>query len=157
MSNDLVILARKRKFKHRTHYPGCEAVHFECLVGKLRNEVERLKALLTPEQFGKLPRSTRGDGGRGNFGGGPGFGGNFDPNAMLERLPEEQRKQFLDAVDKNKNGKIDDDERDGIREYMRQQFGNMGGGGRGGRGGEGGGNGGGNRRGPGGGRGNNEV
>jgi len=111
---------------------------------------ERLKALLTPEQFAKLPRSTRGGGGRGNFGDGPAFGGNFDPNAMLERLPEEQRKQFLDAVDKNKNGKIDDDERDGIREYMRQQFGNMGGGGRGGRGGEGGGNGGGNRRGNGG-------
>jgi len=131
---------------------------------------ERLKALLTPEQFEKLPRSTRG-GGRGNFGGGPGFGGgNFDPNAMLERLPEEQRKQFLDAVDKNKNGKIDEDERDGIREYMRQQFGNMGGGGRGaggggrgaeggGRGAEGGGRGaeGGGRGGQRGGRGNNEV
>ena len=116
---------------------------------------ERLKALLTPEQFEKLPRSTRGGaGGRGNFGGGPG-GGNFDPNAMLERLPEEQRKQFLDAVDKNKNGKIDDDERDGIRDYMRQQFGNMGGG-RGGQGGQGG-QGGGGGRGQRGGRGNNEV
>ena len=46
MSNDLVILARERKFKHRTHYQGCEAVHFECLVGKLADEVERLKALI---------------------------------------------------------------------------------------------------------------
>lgn len=46
MSNDLVTLARERKFKHRTHYPGCEAEHFECLVGKLADEVERLKALI---------------------------------------------------------------------------------------------------------------
>ena len=106
---------------------------------------ERLKGLLTPEQFEKLPK---GRGGRGN--GGPGgFGqGNFDPQALLDRLPEEQRKQFMEAVDKNKNGKIDDDERDGIREYMRQQFGNMrggNGGGPGGNAGPGGGNGGGRR------------
>ena len=100
---------------------------------------ERLKALLTPEQFEKLPR------GRGARGAG-GPGGNFDPNAFLDRIPEEQRKQFMEAVDKNKNGQIDEDERDGIRDYMRQQFQNRGGQG-GGQGGErrgNGGNGGGN-------------
>ncbi|MEY3026984.1 MAG: hypothetical protein RLZZ238_1881 [Planctomycetota bacterium] len=86
---------------------------------------ERLKALLTPEQFEKLPR---GRGGRGGRGGAGGAGGNFDPNAFLDRMPEEQRKQFMEAVDKNKNGTIDEDERDGIRDYMRQQFGNMRGG-----------------------------
>ena len=53
---------------------------------------------------------------------------------MLERLPEDQRKAFMDAVDKNKNGEIDDDEREAVREYMRQQFGNMRGGGEGRRG-----------------------
>ena len=100
---------------------------------------ERLKALLTPEQFEKLPR------GRGARGAG-GPGGNFDPNAFLDRMPEEQRKQFMEAVDKNKNGKIDEDEREGIREYMRQQFQNRGGG----QGGQGGGGQGGGRRGGGG-------
>ena len=126
---------------------------------------ERLKGLLTPEQFEKLPRSRggRGNGGPGGFG-----GGNFDPQAMLDRIPEEQRKALLDAVDTNKNGKIDQDEMQGVRDYMRQQFGNMrggnGGGPGGGAGGAGnggpGGNGGGrrgNRGGQGGGQGGNEV
>jgi hypothetical protein len=49
----------------------------------------------------------------------------------------------MEAVDKNKNGKIDEDEREGIRDYMRQQFGQRGGGqnggGQGGQGGAGGG------------------
>ena len=90
---------------------------------------ERLKALLTPEQFEKLPRSRGGMGGRGNF----------DPNSFLDRIPEEQRKALMDAVDKNKNGQIDEDEREGVREYMRQQFQNMrGGDGQGGGGGRGG-------------------
>ncbi len=96
---------------------------------------DRLKALLTPDQFEKLPR---GRGGRGNGGPGGQGGGNFDPQALIERLPEEQRKQFLEAVDKNKNGKIDDDEQQGVRDYMRQQFGNMRGGQGGGAGGAGG-------------------
>jgi hypothetical protein len=104
---------------------------------------ERLKALLTPEQFEKLPRGRGARGARGA--GGP--GGNFDPNAFLDRMPEEQRKQFMEAVDKNKNGQIDEDEREGIREYMRQQFQNRGGG----QGGQGGGGQGGGRRGGGGG------
>jgi hypothetical protein len=56
---------------------------------------------------------------------------------ILDRLPEEQRKQFMDRVDKNKNGEIDEDERQAVGEYMREQMGNMGGG-RGGRGGAGG-------------------
>ncbi len=99
---------------------------------------ERLKALLTPEQYESIaPRGRgRGPGGGGGFGG---PGGGFDPNALLERIPEEQRKAFLDRVDANKNGKIDEDEREAVREYMREQFGNFGGGagGRGGRGGQG--------------------
>lgn len=109
---------------------------------------ERLRALLTPEQIEKLPRSGRG--GRGGGGQVDGEQMRRGIEQMLERIPEEQRKQFMDRVDTNKNGQIDDDEREGLREYMREQFQNMrggeggqgGGGGRRGRGGEGGGGGG---------------
>ena len=111
---------------------------------------ERLKALLTPEQFEKLPRSTRGGGG----GGAGAFGGAEGVQRMLERIPEEQRKALLERVDTNKNGTIDEDELGGVREYMREQFQNMGGGRGGPGGGQGGGNGGGGRgRGQGGGNG----
>jgi hypothetical protein len=105
--------------------------------------LERLRALLTPEQIERLPR-TRGQGGaRGGFGGGQ--GGAEGMQGMLERLPEEQRRQLLQAVDRNGNGQIDEDEREGLRQYMREQFSNFrnnagggGGGGAGGRGGRGG-------------------
>jgi hypothetical protein len=105
--------------------------------------LERLRALLTPEQIERLPR-TRGQGGaRGGFGGGQ--GGAEGMQGMLERLPEEQRRQLLQAVDRNGNGQIDEDEREGLRQYMREQFNNFrnnggggGGGGAGGRGGRGG-------------------
>ena len=97
---------------------------------------DRLKALLTPEQWEKLPKG-RGQG-RGGQGGDGGFGGGQGGmQRILDRLPEEQRKQFMDRVDKNKNGEIDEDERQAVGEYMREQMGNMGGG-RGGRGGAGG-------------------
>ena len=96
---------------------------------------DRLKALLTPEQREKLPKG-RGQG-RGGQGGDGGFGGQGGMQRILDRLPEEQRKQFMDRVDKNKNGEIDEDERQAVGEYMREQMGNMGGG-RGGRGGAGG-------------------
>ena len=96
---------------------------------------DRLKALLTPEQWEKLPKG-RGQG-RGGQGGDGGFGGQGGMQRILDRLPEEQRKQFMDRVDKNKNGEIDEDERQAVGEYMREQMGNMGGG-RGGRGGAGG-------------------
>ena len=102
---------------------------------------ERLKALLTPEQWEALPKGRGRGGDRGNAGGG--FGGPGGMDRMLERLPEEQRKQFMDRVDTNKNGTIDEDERQGVRDYMREQFQNM----RGGNGGGGGNAGGGGRRG----------
>ena len=91
---------------------------------------DRLRALLTPEQFEALPRGRGREGGREGGRGGERGG----MQTMLERLPEDQRKAFMDAVDKNKNGEIDDDEREAVREYMRQQFGNMRGGGEGRRG-----------------------
>ena len=100
--------------------------------------LERLRALLTPEQIERLP-CTRGQGGaRGGFGGGQ--GGAEGMQGMLERLPEEQRRQLLQAVDRNDNGQIDEDEREGLRQYMREQFNNLrnNGGGAGGRGGRGG-------------------
>ncbi len=101
---------------------------------------DRLKALLTPEQWEALPKG-RGQGGRGQ--GGAGGQGNFGTGAgLLERLPEEQRKAFLDKVDANKNGQVDEEERDAVRQYMREQFGGRGGnagGNGGGRGGNGGG------------------
>jgi hypothetical protein len=93
---------------------------------------ERLKALLTPEQWEALPK------GRTQGGGGGGFGTAAGMQRMLERIPEDQRKQLMDRVDTNKNGTIDEDEMNGVREYMREQFQNMGGGGGGGGGGQGG-------------------
>ena len=84
--------------------------------------MERLKALLTPEQFEALPKPQRG--GRG---GGPGGG----VTAMLDRLPADQKEAILKAADKNGNGQIDDDERGDAFRAMRE-IGGFGGGGRGG-------------------------
>jgi hypothetical protein len=89
---------------------------------------DRLKALLTPEQFEALPKPQRG--GRGGAGGG-GPGGGM--SAMLERLPADQREAILKAADKNGNGQIDDDERGDAFRAMRELGGF--GGGRGGQGG----------------------
>lgn len=99
--------------------------------------IERIKALLTPEQFEALPKSrdTNGPGGM--------FGGNGP--IRLADLPEGAR-QRMERFDKNKDGTLDDAE----RQAMREEFGNgggggggNGGGGRGGRGQRGGGGGGG--------------
>jgi hypothetical protein len=92
---------------------------------------DRLKALLTPEQFEALPKPQRG--GRGGAGGG-GPGGGM--SAMLERLPADQREAILKAADKNGNGQIDDEERGDAFRAMRELGGF--GGGRGGQGGRGG-------------------
>jgi hypothetical protein len=89
---------------------------------------DRLKALLTPEQFEALPKPQRG--GRGGAGGG-GPGGGM--SAMLERLPADQREAILKAADKNGNGQIDDEERGDAFRAMRELGGF--GGGRGGQGG----------------------
>jgi hypothetical protein len=43
--SDLIAIARnQRRLNLRTHYEGCEADHIECLVVKLADEVERLRA-----------------------------------------------------------------------------------------------------------------
>jgi hypothetical protein len=43
--SDLIAIARnQRRLNLRTHYEGCDADHIECLVVKLANEVERLRA-----------------------------------------------------------------------------------------------------------------
>ncbi|MFZ9914201.1 MAG: hypothetical protein ACO3IB_02535, partial [Phycisphaerales bacterium] len=76
-------------------------------------------------------------GGRGRGRGGAGGPGGGNLQGLLDRIPEEQRKQFMDRVDTNKNGQIDEDERQAVGEYMREQFGNMrNGGGNGGDGGQ---------------------
>lgn len=72
--------------------------------------MDRLKALLTPEQVEALPKPQRG--GRGGPGGGM--------SAMLERLPAEQREAILKAADKNGNGQIDDEERGDAFRAMRE-------------------------------------
>ena len=99
--------------------------------------LERLKLLLTPEQFATLPKPERG--GRGGPGGGM--------TAMLDRLPADQKEAILKAADKNGNGQIDDDERGDAFRAMREL------GGFGGRGGDQGGGG----RGPGAGQGGNAA
>jgi hypothetical protein len=85
--------------------------------------LDRLKALLTPEQVEALPKPQRGGRGGGGAGGGV--------TAMLDRLPAEQREAILKAADKNGNGQIDDDERGDAFRAMRD-LGGFGGGGRGG-------------------------
>jgi hypothetical protein len=102
--------------------------------------IERIKALLTPEQFEALPKSRDTNGPGGGM-----FGGNGP--IRLADLPDNVR-QRMERFDKNKDGTLDDAE----RQAMREEFGNgggggggggNGGGGRGGRGQRGGGGGGG--------------
>ena len=42
--SDIVELARRHRHIGATHYEGCEADHIGCLVEKLADEVERLRA-----------------------------------------------------------------------------------------------------------------
>ena len=92
--------------------------------------LEQLAMILTEEQYASLPgtdeRFTRG---RGNNRGWQQGGANY----------QEMMKQY----DKNGDGELDDEERDALRQQMRERFngggrGGEGGGGRGGRGGRGG-------------------
>ena len=84
-----------------------------------------------PGGRGGPPRGARGPGGRG-----PG-GGGFDPARMLERLPEEQRKQAQELLKGRSPRDLSDEERQKFREIMRAAFGGRGRGGRGGRRGRG--------------------
>ena len=80
---------------------------------------------------GGPPPGARGPGGRG-----PG-GGGFDPARMLERLPEEQRKQAEELLKGRSPRDLSDEERQKFREIMRAAFGGRGRGGPGGRRGRG--------------------
>lgn len=91
--------------------------------------LERLKALLSPEQFAELPKRE----GRGGGGQGGGF------SRMFDNLPESMKADMLARFDKNKDGQLDEDERGEAFRAMRDEFG------RGGPGGDG--QGGGGRRG----------
>ena len=44
MSGDIIALARRHKHVAPTHYEGCEADHIGCLVNKLADEIEGLRA-----------------------------------------------------------------------------------------------------------------
>lgn len=92
--------------------------------------LERLKALLTPEQVEQLPKREQR--------GGPGGGGGF--TRMLDNMPEDAKNQIIKRFDKNGDGQLDDNERGEAFRAMRDEFGGPGGpGGPGGRGGAGGG------------------
>jgi hypothetical protein len=111
--------------------------------------MNRLEALLTPEQREQLPR-----GGRGGQGGGMGgmFGGGGGPIKLAD-MPEQARER-MKPFDKNNDGTIDDTEREAMIQEFRQRGGGFfGGGGGGGGGGNGGGNGGAGGRGGSGGQG----
>lgn len=73
--------------------------------------VERLRAMLTPEQVEQLPRRERGGGGM--AGGGMG--------RMLEGMPEAQRTELLRRFDRNGNGEIDGDERGELFRALREE------------------------------------
>ncbi len=90
--------------------------------------LDRLKALLTPEQVAELPK-------RESRGGGGGI------SRMLDSMPQAQRDDIMKRFDKNKDGQLDDSEQGEAFRSMREEFG----GGRGGPGAGGGGGGGGGR------------
>lgn len=116
--------------------------------------MERLRNLLSAEQFESLPRGGPGNRG-GRAGGGPGggpFGGDGGPMRLAD-LPEDFRNRVA-RFDANNDGVLDESERTAMMEEFRSQGragrafggngapgapGGPGGGGRGGRGGQGGG------------------
>lgn len=52
MSNDLVQIARQRiDDTQRTHWEGCERDHRECLIQRMADEIERLRATLERQQL----------------------------------------------------------------------------------------------------------
>ena len=115
---------------------------------KIENSyIEQLKGLLTPEQIEALGGLETNQGRERG-----GWGGNWGRSDRSDRDREQGREEFMKQFDKNGNGQIDEDERQGIRDAFRN--GGQGGGpGMGGRGGQGGGPGMGGRGGQGGGRG----
>ena len=68
-----------------------------------------------------------GQGGPGRGGQGPGGRGGFDPARMIERLPEEQRKQAEELLNGRSPRDLSDEERQKFREIMRSAFGGRGG------------------------------
>jgi hypothetical protein len=96
------------------------------------NYMERLEALLTPEQLEQLPRrGRRGGEGRGGGGGGEGRGGMGGGNFDINQMPAEVRERILERFDTDGDGDLSETEMEEMRERFR-------GGGRGGRGGGGG-------------------
>ena len=52
MSDDLVQIARSRiDDTQRTHWEGCERDHRECLIQRMADEIERLRATLERQQL----------------------------------------------------------------------------------------------------------
>ena len=52
MSDDLVQIARSRiDGAQRTHWDGCERDHRECLIQRMADEIERLRATLERQQL----------------------------------------------------------------------------------------------------------
>ena len=52
MSDDLVTIARSRiDGAQRTHWEGCERDHRECLIQRMADEIERLRATLERQQL----------------------------------------------------------------------------------------------------------
>lgn len=83
--------------------------------------MRRLRDLLTPEQQEKLPqRGGRGRGGE--FPGGPGGMGGMMGSGKISDMPEGIREQ-VKQYDTNKDGIIDDTERDAAIAGLRRQFG----------------------------------
>jgi len=67
--------------------------------------IERLAAVLTPEQAEQLPQADRRS-----------LGGGFD------NLPPELRTRILERVDTNRNGQIDPDEQEAAARFFRERF-----------------------------------
>ncbi len=95
---------------------------YEARTEKNESYRQRLEALLTPEQVGELPAAGRG----GRNGGGPGGGGNF--SGKIDELPERMQDRARE-FDANKDGTLDEGERQKMFESFRGQGGRGQGGG----------------------------
>ncbi len=95
---------------------------------------DRLKALLTPEQFELLPKGGNERRGPGGPGGGPG-GGGFG-SGLISEMPEQFRERAK-QYDTNSDGTLDEAERTKMFEEFRGRFQGGQGGGAGGQGGPG--------------------
>lgn len=84
--------------------------------------MRRLRDLLTPDQQAKLPQRQRGGRGQAAFGGPDGGGGGMLGGGRIADMPQ-QFQERVRQYDSNKDGVIDETERQAAMEGLRREFG----------------------------------